>query len=57
MLYIGILCLCELCTVEAIVFLVCPDLACPHQHFSLCTNTEWISMKFGEGNHYHQQRN
>ena len=28
---------------------------CQHRHFSLRTNTTRISMKFDEGNHYHQQ--
>jgi len=40
------------------VFIVpdCPNVLCQHGFFySLCTNTEWISMKFMGGNHYYQQ--
>jgi len=54
------LCLGKPCAAEDIMFTLCPD-ACPdvvtghRRFFSLCTNTERISMKFAGDNHYHRQ--
>jgi len=42
---------------EALCFcVVCPGFCLVlDTYLSLCKNTEWISMKFATGNHYHQQ--
>ena len=45
---------------EAIIFSLCPFAPMSRANIgvsSLCTNTEWISMKFGAANHFHQQMN